>query len=95
MCLLLTILEFLKTNFLRPAPLAQQMADGEDQFAETEGIGGVNIALHDLVVHQAVGELKASRSTVLRIFIRGMKGLLGRGSKPPILQGPAPACRVL
>jgi hypothetical protein len=23
------------------------------------------------------GELKASRSTVLRIFIRGMKGLLG------------------
>ena len=31
----------------------------------------------------------------LRIFIRGMKGLLGRGSKPPILRGPAPACRVL
>ena len=41
------------------------------------------------------GELKASRSTVLRIFIRGMKGLQGRGSKPPILQGPAPARRVL
>src|ERR1700736_6475971 len=29
---------------------AQQMADGEDQFAETESIGGVNIALHDLVM---------------------------------------------
>jgi len=34
------------------------------------------------------GESKASRSTALRIFIRGMRGLLGRGSEPPI--GPAP-----
>src|ERR1700719_405254 len=39
------------------------------------------------------GESKASRSTALRIFIRGMRGLLGRGSKPPILQGLPPACR--
>ena len=35
------------------------MADGEDQFAETEGIGGVNIALHDLVVHQPVDQVGA------------------------------------
>jgi hypothetical protein len=33
------------------------------------------------------GESKASRSTVLRIFIWGMGGLLGKGSKPLILQG--------
>jgi hypothetical protein len=39
------------------------------------------------------GESKASRSIALRIFIRGMRGLLGRGSKPPILQGLLPACR--
>src|SRR5271165_426114 len=39
------------------------------------------------------GESKASRSTALRIFIRGMRGLLGRGSEPPILQGLPPACR--
>src|SRR4029077_19168758 len=38
-------------------------------------------------------ESKASRSTALRIFIRGMRGLLGRGSEPPILQGLPPACR--
>jgi hypothetical protein len=41
------------------------------------------------------GELKASRSTVLRIFIRGMKGLLGRGSKPPHLTGTCPSMPVL
>src|ERR1700736_2902670 len=33
------------------------------------------------------GESKASRPTALRIFIRGMRGPLGRGSEPPILQG--------
>src|ERR1700686_5113591 len=38
-------------------------------------------------------ESKASRSTALRIFIRGMRGLLGRGSEPPILQGLPPASR--
>ena len=38
---------------------AQQMADGEDQFAETEGIGGVNTALHDLVMDQAVDDIGA------------------------------------
>ena len=39
------------------------------------------------------GESKASRSIALRIFIRGMRGLLDRGSEPPILQGLPPACR--
>src|SRR5438094_8533526 len=39
------------------------------------------------------GESNASRSTVLRTFIRGMMGLLDSGSKPPILPGRAQACR--
>ena len=33
------------------------------------------------------GRVERLASTVLRIVIRGIKGLLGRGSKPPILQG--------
>src|SRR5215471_18884134 len=40
------------------------------------------------------GESNASRSTVLRTFIRGMRGLFERGSKPPILQARGgQACR--
>src|ERR1700719_3588710 len=38
-------------------------------------------------------ESEGSRSTALRIFIRGMRGLVGRDSEPPILQGLPPACR--
>src|SRR5258708_2128336 len=44
-------------------------------------------------VLKTVGESKAARSNALRILIRGMRGLLGRGSKPAILQGLPPACR--
>ena len=40
------------------------------------------------------GESKASRSTVLGTFIRGMRGLLERSSKPPMLQARGTqACR--
>ena len=38
---------------------AQQMAHGEDHLAEAEGVGGMNIALHDLIVHQAVDDVGA------------------------------------
>ncbi len=35
------------------------MAHGEDQLAEAEGIGRMNIALHHLVVHQPVDDVGA------------------------------------
>jgi len=38
---------------------AQQVAHGEDQLAEAEGIGRMNIALHHLVVYQPVDDVGA------------------------------------
>jgi hypothetical protein len=38
---------------------AQQMAHGEDHLAEAEGVGRMNIAFDDLVVHQPVDDIGA------------------------------------
>jgi hypothetical protein len=47
---------------------AQLVAHGEDQLAEAEGIGRMNIALHHLVVHQPVGRLSKQRLERVPLF---------------------------